>query len=762
MRTSFKPVPRFLIAILSASLAACGGGSDVDTATSSASGSSQMLAGTVSTTTPPTSATTAAAPAAPTATIAPVAAVLISAPPATTLTTSAYVPQTRGMAQPAPDTTPVTSVQVTNTAVVAQSNASVTFGQAFAEGHVRTGETLSGKTASGATVALQVDAKARHADGSLRHAVITAQLPGSAPGQVETVNLVRSTATPAVTQMTPAALLNGGFTASFNATIGGAQYTASADKLLKSGKYTTWLSGSLVNEWLVSAPLKNAAGAEHPHLVARFAIRSYTGSNSARVDVTIENGWAYEAAPQNFTYDAQVVVGGAPVYTQAALTHFHHARWRKVFWWGKAPTLDVRHNTAYLIASKAVPNYDQSLSIREATIASWNTRWTTGLTGPMQHGVGMRSMGTTGARPDIGPMPTWNALYLLSMDQRMKNISLGMSELAGGWSSHYRNKNTDRPVTLVEYPYMTIIAKRSDTLNRTTRIEEAFPSCPSAVCTTPMKADTAHQPAFSYLPYLVTGDYYHLEELQFWANFNSFYGSPGYRQNSKGLVKADQVRGQAWSMRTLAEAAYITPDNDPQKAILTTIVNNNLDWYNSTYADNPAANKLGVLDHGSLSYAGGNGVAPWQDDFFTGMVGRMAELGFTGAQRLLTWKSQFVVGRMAGAGFCWIQAPLYGIKVRDSETSPLYTTMSQVYKANTLPVLNQLACGSSEMAALLGLKVGAMVGHVTSDGEHGIMQPALAYSANVHSNGKQAWAQYVSRPYKADFAAQPQYAIVPR
>ncbi|UUZ56865.1 hypothetical protein LP419_18815 [Massilia sp. H-1] len=86
---------------------------------------------------------------------------------------------------------------------------------------------------------------------------------------------------------------------------------------MRSGSYKTWLSGAVANEWQVAAPLKDANGNPHPHLAARFAIRSFTGTGQARVDVTVENNWAYEAAPQNFNYDAQVAVGGKAVYTKA-------------------------------------------------------------------------------------------------------------------------------------------------------------------------------------------------------------------------------------------------------------------------------------------------------------------------------------------------------------------------------------------------------------------------------------------------------------
>ena len=685
-------------------------------------------------------------------------------------TSGTSTPQT-SMPNPVPTPVPaaspvsgaITTVQLINPTASAENSAAATFGQSFAEGDVPAGSTLTGKLSNGSMVPLQVDAKARHADGSLRHAVITAQLPTLASKQAETVGLVRDTAASSMASANPNTLLAGGFTASFNATVGGVRYSASADELLKSGKFTTWLAGPLATEWLVSAPLKTASGVEHPHLAARFAVRFYPASNSARVDVTVENGWAHVASPSNFTYDAQVLVGGKQTFAQAGLNHYSHARWRKVFSWGNAQTVDVRHNTAYLIKSKAMPNYDQSLAIRESAIAGWSSKWNTSGKRPMESGLGTPYMPTTGARPDIGPMPAWSALYLLSMDQRMKDVTIGMSELAGGWSAHYRNKATDRPVTLAEFPYLTLLTRDSDTLNPATGKLEAFPGCGN--CSTPMIMDTAHQPAFSYVPYLVTGDYYHLEELQFWANASSYYSHPDYRQANKGLVKSDQIRGQAWSLRTLAEAAYITPDNDPQKANFTSIVNSNIEWYTNMFPGNPNANKLGVLDHeGHVGYMGGLAIAPWQDDFFTFTVGRVVELGFSKAQPLLAWKSKFVVDRMVGSGFCWVEAPLYNLQVRNSTSETLYKTIAEVYKANNKDKagFEQLACGGAEMAASLGIRAGEMAGEFTASGTQAIMQPALAYSASLSSTGMKAWSQYGARTYKPDLAGEPQYAIVPR
>jgi len=650
----------------------------------------------------------------------------------------------------------ITDVRFQNTGA-AQSNVPVTFGQVFAVGDMKKSDVLVGKL-DGATVPLQVDVKATHADGSVRHAVVSAIIPKLAAGATGSMSLSTGGAT-AQPSGNPGQLLDAGFTASASATIAGVKYSASADQLLKAGAKAAWLAGPVANEWQVSAPLTTAAGVAHPHLTARFAIRYYSAVKKARVDVTIENNWAYEPGPQNFTYDAEILVGGKSVYAKPALTHLNHARWRKVFWWGgDAPAVNVQSNVKYLIATKAVPNYDQSTPVAEALLASYGE-----YSEPMTIGLATAYMPTTGGRSDIGILPSWSAAYVLTMDQRARNATLGTADLAGSWSSHYRDRATDRPVSLKSFPYMTIAGRSTDTFNPATKSFDSFPGC-GGDCTTPYTHDTSHQPGLAYLPYLVTGDYYYLEELQFWAMWNVFSSNPGYRDNVLGLVRSDQARGQAWAMRTLAEAAYVTPDADALKADLVGIMNNNLDWFNATYTNNATANKLGVLVNGYAISYGTTGIAPWQDDFFTAAIGHAADLGFEKAAPLLAWKVKFPIDRMIAPGACWIDATIYSMNVRAAETAPFFATMTEAYVANHTPDFNAMACNSPAMAASLNLKVGEMTGYADSaQGYPSNMQPALAYGADVAGDaGKAAWTVFANRAVKPNYGAAPQFNIVPR
>jgi hypothetical protein len=558
-------------------------------------------------------------------------------------------------------------------------------------------------------------------------------------------------------------LLDAGFTATASATIDGQVYSASADQLLRQ-KPAVWLDGPLVTEWVVSAPLKNAKGVDHPRLSAQFSVRWYRTLGKARVDVTLENTWAYQPAPQNIVYDARVLVGGKEAFAKSGLTHLNQARWRKMFWWGEVPDIHIRHDSAYLIATRALPNYDRSVRVSAKALADFEATFSGEKSEPMNIGLALAYMMTTGARNDIGLLPAWAAAYLLSMDPRAKKVTLGTADLAGSWSVHYRDQRTGRPLSLSDYPYVSFIGGPADAMNPKTGKTELLPVCAKDACKTPYVHDLAHQPSFAYLPYLVTGDFYYLEELEFWAMFDAFSAPAGYRENVKGLLKPGQVRGQAWGLRTIAEAAYIAPDMDPLKDDLRRIVDTNLAWYNASYTDNPEANKLGFVSFGyAVAYKNKTGLAPWQDDFFTAAVGHVAEMGFPEAARLLTWKVRFPIGRMTAPGTCWIEASMYDMTVRDAERSPFYTSFAQAFKASH-PETSELPCAGGEMAKVLKLKPGEMMGYAASPiGSAAILQPALAFAADAGGEaGSRAWEQYSRRSAKPDYSSAPNYAIVPR
>jgi hypothetical protein len=157
-------------------------------------------------------------------------------------------------------------------------------------------------------------------------------------------------------------------------------------------------------------------------------------------------------------------------------------------------------------------------------------------------------------------------------------------------------------------------------------------------------------------------------------------------------------------------------------------------------------------------------MAPWQDDFFTAAIGHLVDLGTEGAARLLAWKIRFPILRMTAPGACWTGATVYELTVRDTATSPIYTTMAQAYKASHSPAVSALPCDSAELAQAIKAKPGEMTGYASSaTGYPANLQPALAYAADAGGKaGQEAWRKFMARSVKPDYSGSPQFAIVPR
>lgn len=670
----------------------------------------------------------------------------------------------------------VVTVQAISTTLQSQKDVPVTFGQIFKAGDVPAGAHLRA-TMGGEPVPVQVDRKATHADGSLRHAVITVVAPELPASATRLIRLSTGGDAPSGAPVTLDDLLATGFDAHVSLDVNGTVLTASARDLLAQvrsngscrpwGKQcNVWLSGPQVSEWIVGGPLQSSTG-PNPHLAAYFYIRAYAGDpiHRVRVNVVIENDWTWISDPHNITYDATITVG-SQTYQKADIEHYTHTRWHRVMWWHDKAAIYAKLNGQYIQDSRAVSQY-ADVQPADAFLDSVLQD-----VEPMGHGDQTPDMSATGAQVAIGPLPRWTAAYLLSTDQRAFHWMLANDDATGSYNVFYRDQDTGRPVSLLDYPYMTLMGLNSDTYNPNTGEYEAFPVC-GGDCSDPNKPDGAHEPSIGYLSYIVTGDFYYLEQLQFWANWNVIRMNPHYRHHSEGLVKSEQVRGQAWELRALADAAYITPNDSPLKPYFTDMVRNNIAWYNNHYTDNPDANSLSVITNGYAIVYDDNShhsgprvrLAPWQDDFFTWTIGHLADLGFDGAERFLRWKARFAVARMTDPDFCWLLASQYTMRVRNDESSPLYADMGEIY-AVQFPSLVGLECNSPAMldAWGMGTQAGEMYGYADSPtGYPSNLQPALAAAVDSGiANSARAWQIFANRSVKPDYSNEAMFAVVPR
>ena len=380
---------------------------------------------------------------------------------------------------------------------------------------------------------------------------------------------------------------------------------------------TVWLAGSLVREWHFRAAPVSEKGTPDPDLEVRFEVRYYPAAKSARVAVIVENcRWT---TPGNIPYDVRILVAGREVYARkeagrfdvdgnnSPLTqperyigHAAGARWVKRLWVGAtgagatgagdgparngpARALDdvhVRYDVAYWATTGLLPRYDPSLAVPEATLAKMAARWDKSSRDILQNGFILPYFPATGGREDLGPLPTWTARYVVSQDGRALRVVLGNADLGAGCPVHHRDGRTDWTISIDDHP--TYSLNPAGSLFRV-KPRDAHDTPWVMPPNSRFAVDCAHQASLAYVPYLVTGEFFYLEEVQFWANWNLLIGNQGYRSRDKGILTCSlQPRGVAWALRQLIHAAAITPDDGREKAhadYFAAKLANNLQFY---------------------------------------------------------------------------------------------------------------------------------------------------------------------------------------
>lgn len=506
---------------------------------------------------------------------------------------------------------------------------------------------------------------------------------------------------------------------------------------------TVRFSGPVSSEFHLAAPLVNQnTGQAHPFLTARLDSRFYEQGKRSRTDVVLENNWAFKQNPRNIRYELTVKLKGKTLFHQPAFEHFHHARWHKPVW-NDEPRYVLRHHIQDFFDSKAVHNYDLTLPISESTLDAERknleeARKSQNTLGPMANLFIRPDFLSTGGRPDNGPLSRWTVLYLLTQDQRMLESLMANTDASSSVPIHYRDEATQLPINPIEH------ADVSTHINSKTKP-------PVSSDPTIWSPDQAHQASYSYVPYLLTGDRFYLEEMMFWASWNVLNQTVANRQGALSLLEKDQIRAQAWALRSLGEAARSLPDRHPMKHVYTTMLQNNLDRYFDTYITKRLTSPLGAITH-----LNGVDTSPWQMDYFMTTMSLLAQNSEPHAQEILNWWGQFSVGRFLadGQGFCAARASGYYWPIASSPGNFL-TSFKEIFDLS-YPADVGKKC--SDLQIIEGYP-DYHTGYVA------YARGALAAAANAGvPEAKDAYIKWKAMTPLVDtaFATSPNWAIVPR
>jgi len=556
------------------------------------------------------------------------------------------------------------------------NNTPFTVGQPFRQGNVPAGQSLVLQSpASG-----QIIPKNYWPDGSLKFAIVSGitNLTANTTGFVTIVP-----GTPPQTPSLTTIDLQNSVTAPVSVTsveFGNASWS-STDWLTP---FQTWISGPYMSNWIFRKPIGS-----DPHLVAWIDVRLYSNGN-VEIFPWIENGYLNVVGPTlktgTFTFNF-----GNTTRFNASVSLPHHTRTPLIngaqlsYWMTTDSSTIPLHDKTYIQSTELVPTYDIKVT---SLTSGYSVKAATSYQ-PLQQGDykfgpdQTDNMANSGYGEPIGLLPGWEAKYLnctSNLNEPAYSAVLRNGFSLGRYPIHYRDETTNVPILFSQYPTMALYDPRNN--------GSGFASQGSGSSYTPAILDasgtnlwdTAHSPAAGFLPYILTGRPYFIDECLFAGTIN-FLGSdagPTQRTGILGLQQPDygawQVRSCAWALRTLAHTLAIIPDDDVT-GLRTNFINciqSNIDHYHNQYVAQPN-NPLGGFIDWDPGPQGSGEVAPWQIDFMCSVFGMMLSLGLplstaytNKLHGVLDYSARNIIGRLGinnNEGWWWINAFIYQMSI---------------------------------------------------------------------------------------------------
>lgn len=439
------------------------------------------------------------------------------------------------------------------------------------------------------------------------------------------------------------------------------------------------IAGPQMSEWVYRQPVGSDA-----HLVVWWRVRYYGGTD-LDILVGVENGYLTVANPAQKNYTATITINGTQRYS-GTLTHYHHTRWARQFWYVTDPQVVPGHDGRYLTDTKLFPNYgwrNPSAAALDAMSSSLE---------PFAQNDFPAAIGTAGYDPSIGLLPIWDALYVTSGDARAWRSMIAHAFSYGRYGVHFRDERTQQAPRLADYPNLVIDATTGIGATGASTTNQYTPGAAQG----PVPAFRAsHHPAPPYAAALLSGEWWFVEEVQMVASTNTLHGSSSAsdRDFARGLLKtgnAGAARSAGWRLRTLAMAATVSADDDPLRAEYRRMWAENMKWYADRYVrgtiDGGAyVNNLGLFEAYSANrtsaYNPGGGKwweGSWMQAFVQASIGFAWDMkpGAEGDHRLVRdFGYKLTAGLMGDAnGWDYRRGAPYEFPVSqtESQTPPSY------------------------------------------------------------------------------------------
>lgn len=252
-----------------------------------------------------------------------------------------------------------------------------------------------------------------------------------------------------------------------------------------------------------------------------------------------------DGAPRSYT--AAVILDGVEVTREVITQQVPYTRWS---WRLKEPK--IIRDRRDLVAAGLLPPIGANIRGRQFGIHG--TYKPLGLAGLSP------AMGMAGGRQDFGVVTAAAGEYIATGNFDALRIMLDQADSLGSWPFVARDPKTRTPL---RFDGDLIDASYQDKRFGERTIKVSYRQVEHRGKMVTQKPDQAHLPSFSYVPWMLTGDPYYLEGLQF-----EMVWVVGRSQNIGNavfprLVHNEQMRSLSWSIRTVIQAALGVPEDTP-------------------------------------------------------------------------------------------------------------------------------------------------------------------------------------------------------
>ena len=553
----------------------------------------------------------------------------------------------------------------------------IRFATMFAPGALPPGAGIS-TNAQTSTPTAQADIKLRYPDGSAKFAIITVQTPPLQAAADAPLSL-RATQTRATTILPITPVLRA-HPITLTATLtpkGGSPRTITIhltrwyQRARAADHLSPWLQGPLAHQVRLSRTLLGSLRL----VVDLTAYRS----GALGADIQFNNDRAMTRIGGAVRETVTLALAGKAIARLGPLTEYHYQDWHIILRSDGRVPINVVHDITALERLGAIPHYLLNRgAARSVLVDEQRAIAKPGWDAPLAANGVLKYMPTTGGRGGIGPTTLANATWLLSQNPIAAEYAIGQADAAGAVPWHMWYPKTHQFLTTADIPSIWTDRRGGPHSNSTGLTQQ--------IGHTGWTPDGAHQPDLSYIPYLLTGRRYDLDQLNAQASFaeTNFWPAAQARHGGQGIVvgSGNQLRGAAWDLREIGDAAYIDPAHSPMRHYFAHMLANNM-------ADLLAKIPIWQAREGAAygyipgAYGAGAATPPWQQDFFAIIIASQAQRHVKGARRVLAWQTHFLANSLLplAQGFNPHDGIAYNLITGDPHTDARFQSWAAIRRA---------------------------------------------------------------------------------